>query len=146
MHRSKVGAGAVLVLVVMVVSGCASTKGIKAPLVDSVSVVYMSDKDVRTKFGSSYSENPFIRRAGTVTGTPYDFIDAKLSIVTDAGASVEILQAKVVDKDNKTRAWLYDRAQFVDIVKQLSNPDDLNGISKRQNIANWYYIPSNSLR
>lgn len=143
MFKAKASALAVLSFSALLVSSCASVKQ-SGPLVDSVSAVLLSDKEVRMKFGSAYGDNPFIAREGTVTGKPYDFIDAMLSIVTDAGADVEVLEADVVDKDNKTRAWLYDRATFVDIITQLSNQDDTVSVSKRQSVANWYYLPSNS--
>jgi len=146
MLRSKATACAALAFTVLLASGCA-TSGAKqsGPLVDSISVVLLSDKETRMKFGPAYGDNPFIPRAGTITGKPYDFIDTMLSVVTDAGADVEILDAKVVDKDGKTKAWLYDRDEFVKIITDLSNPDDLGSISRRQNAANWYYLPSRSL-
>ncbi len=146
MKGLNAGFFAALVLVAFSISGCESSarsRG-KAPLVDSVSLTLMTDKEVRVKYGSSTRENPFLRRAGTLTGTPYDYFDAKLSLVTEGGATVEILEASVTDKEGKARAWLYDRAQFVDIVTRLSNPDDLDSISRRQNIANWYYVPARS--
>ncbi len=147
MKLSKAAAGVAFILAALLVSGCASSGGsvrAKAPLVDSVSLVLLTDNDVRVKYGTAYGDNPFMARAGTVTGKPYDFIDTQLSIVTDAGAAVEILDAKVVDKDNKPRAWLYDREEFVKIITDLSNMDDTVSVSKRQTAANWYYLPSRS--
>ena len=148
MLRSKASAFAALAFAMLLVSGCASSKGSvkqSGPLVDSVSVALLTQKEVRGKFGPSFSDNPFLVRMGTVSGQPYDFIDASLSIVTDSDADVEMFDAKVVDKDGKARAWLYDRDTFVKIITDLSNPDDLGSISRRQNAANWYYLPSRSL-
>ena len=95
MKLSKAAAGVAFILAALLVSGCASSGGsvrAKAPLVDSVSLVLLTDNDVRVKYGTAYGDNPFMARAGTVTGKPYDFIDTQLSIVTDAGAAVEILR------------------------------------------------------
>jgi hypothetical protein len=147
MVTSKAIAGAVVVMSLLFISGCASARGsVKetVPLVDSVSVALDSTKEIRIKFGADSSKNPFILKGGSITGSSNDFVEAHLSLVTNEGATVELLEAKVVDKENKTKAWLFEYPAFSKFVAQVGNPDDSSGALKRQNLVDWNYLPSQS--
>jgi hypothetical protein len=133
-----------LVLALLLAGACASQGGSVSQakqLTDSVSVSLISKRELMKKFGS---DNPFISLSGMVTGGSHDYVDAQLTLVTTAEASVEILQAKVIDTNNKTRAWLYDRAQFADFVAKQDNPYDSSSNNRRQNLITWNYLPSQS--
>jgi hypothetical protein len=142
----KVGAAVAIGVAFFLSIGCSSgPAGRKEsePLADSASVILLSEKDLRAEFGWNYSTNPFIAPAGTVLPKAWDFIVAKLDLVSESGVKVELLQAEADDKDGVARAWFYDRSTFADFAASVS-PDDQSA-QKRRNVVNWNYLPSKTL-
>jgi hypothetical protein len=146
MLRHKVVAAAALAVSLILAAGCATTGGGNpGPLTDSVSLVLLSEKEVKDQFGWNFTTNPFMARVGSLIPGTYDYVVAQLNLSTDAGAKVELLQAEVVDKDNTVKAWYYDRKDFADFAASLGQSQDENSMARRRNVVNWYYLPSRSM-
>jgi hypothetical protein len=146
MSMNRLAAWAALSLSLILVTGCATAAAKNTgPLTDSVSLTLLSDKDVKNEFGWNYATNPFMARVGTFVAGGYDYVVARLEVVTDAGATFELLQAGVVNKDDKIKAWFYDRSDFADFAASYGQTQDDNAMERRRNVINWYYLPSRTM-
>jgi hypothetical protein len=123
--------------------GCASTQSASADVSsaggDTVVVTLLSESEVRSQYGRTPSDDPFLMGSHTLFGKGYDFIALQLTAASAGGASLEILQAEAQDEKGKVRAKFYDKQSFTDLVTDLSF--DPTNISTRQNKISWYYLP-----
>ena len=147
MIKLKVATAVALVFTLGILSGCASVRGSTDSVTqpDSVSVVLLSQKDLNVQFGSDPDTNPFLPQAGIILPPAYDYVVAKLGVVTASGAEVELLQAEVDDVDNKVKAHFYDRKSFTDLACSLGISGTAQTAAKRRSVVDWYYLPSQSL-
>ena len=148
MIKLRVVAAAMMVSMLVIISGCTSVPIAKEATAqsDSVSVVLLSQKDVKAKFGWGFEKNPFMPHIGTITPTEYDYVVARLSVVTHSGAEVELLQAEVDDANNKIKAHFYDREDYADYACSLSMSKNEDIAAKRRSVVNWYYLLSRSMK
>jgi hypothetical protein len=137
---------ACLFSLILSLGGCAST-GAKTAEGDaamaagnSISVVLLSDDQVRARYGRTPSNDPFIPPAADIFVKPYDYIILQLTAVSAGGGSLEILQAEVQDAKGKVQATFYNKEKFADLAASLTY--DPENIAERQNRISWYYLPS----
>jgi hypothetical protein len=147
MIKLKAATAVALVSTLVFLSGCATVHVAKeaAGQPDSVSVVLLSQKDLGVKFGSDPDKNPFLPQAGIILPPAYDYVVAKLGVVTALGTEVELLQAEVDDANNEVKARFYDRKSFTDLVCSLGMSGTAQVAAKRRSVVDWYYLPSQSL-
>ena len=148
MKKPRAANAIALVSALVILSGCASAPVAKDAEAqpDSVTAVLLSQQDLKAKFSWSLEQNPFMPHVGTITRTDYDYVVVKLSIVTNSGAEVELLQAEVDDANNKIKAYFYDRKDFADYACSILMSKNEAIAAKRRNVVNWYYLPSRSLK
>jgi hypothetical protein len=143
----RYAAALVISLTFLALVGCASTRANTKdgePLNDSVSIAMLTEKDLKQQFGYDFNLNPFIAPNGSILPKKWDFIMARLTIVTKMDARVEIYSTNVVDKDNVTKAWFYDREAFGQYVANAA-PNDQSA-QQRVRVVNWWVLPSNNFQ
>ena len=73
--RKILSASMVIVVVIALLSSCASTKSAMAgPVQDSLSVQLLSEKEVKDAYGWSLDSNPYIALNGILFPKAYDFL------------------------------------------------------------------------
>ena len=136
-----------LFLVLLSLGGCATTPSSSSAAVvteSSVSVVLLSDKELRSQYGRTNSENPFVAASPTVMPKNYEYIALRITTSSPSPASLEILQAEAQDEKGKVKASFYNREQFADFASSATL--DPTNITVRQNKITWYYLPAARMR
>jgi hypothetical protein len=100
---------------------------------------------LRNQFGWDKTKNPFVSPNGAIFNRSWDFIMARLTIVSTTDATIEIDTASIVDKNNVQKAWQYDRDTFGQYVMELTSNDQLSSES-RIRVVNWWLPPSNNFQ
>jgi len=125
----------------LIAVGCATTGGASASLTNSVSAVLLSPKQVRSDYGYSFSQNPFIAPGPSIMPTYYDFLVVKLTISAASDSEFALLKAKAEDMDGTTRATYANREEFTGFIDKLSLPDSPSATMRRDKVG-WYYLPA----
>jgi hypothetical protein len=109
---------------------------------EPVTVAVVSASDLRSQFGRTSSENPFLSTKHLIPRKSVDFIMLRLKIL--GPTELELLQADAVDVAGKICASFYPKDKFTDLVKFYSAQE--RDIMTKTNKIGWYYLPAERMR
>ena len=133
----------VMTCVSFVLVGCATTGPI--PLANSFLVTLLSDKQIRSDYGPSFNNNPFLPpQGGLFSSKGEDYVVLKLSLATTSAVAVSLSGATASDEKGKVRAVYYDADKFRNLTLMLS-PPPMDNTTKLDKIA-WFYLPSTTVQ
>jgi len=110
---------------------------------DAVSLAILSERDVRLKYGRTFTENPFVAPAPSVFPAYNDYIVLQLNFNTRGKVPLVLQRAEVTDDRGKQFATFMTRDKFTDFAMNLS-PDQAANTLRRDKIG-WYYLPQTSM-
>jgi hypothetical protein len=126
----------------LVLAGCVST-GTGTPA-EPFSVTVVSGSELRSRFGASFSGNPFISAKPTIAQKAEDYIVLRLAVNSENGMDLDMVHAQAVDEKGNVCASAFTREKFTDLVKFKSSPYAEN--SDKLNKIGWYYLPAMKMR
>ncbi len=137
----------VTLAVAVILCGCASTGSDAAfpgAAGEPVSVSLVTGRELRSRFGQSFRDNPFISPKLAIMAKTDDFIALELKVAAGSGADLEVLQAEAVDGNGNVLATFYNREKFTELAMIMSGPY-MDNDAKRNRIS-WYYLPALKMR
>jgi hypothetical protein len=147
MSTGEKAAYAAAMAILLVLLGCVGggrprEEGSSGLPAEPVTVAVISARELRSQFGHSFSENPFLSPKHLITRKSVEFIVLRLKVL--GPTELELLQADAVDEAGKIRALFYPRAKFTDLAKFFSAQEQDN--MTKTNKIGWYYLPAERMR
>jgi hypothetical protein len=138
----------ILVGFILMLNGCETVKRTTTTVSagdpgDPVSLVVLSEKDVRAQYGRTFMENPYISPSSSILPTYNDYVVVKLNFNTMGSVPMIVQRAEVTDDRGKDFASFMTREKFEEFAMNQS-PDQANNTLKR-NMIGWYYLPQTTM-
>jgi hypothetical protein len=147
MRTRRKAAYTMVMALLLVLLGCAGgarpqEEGPSGLPEEPVTVAVISVRELRSQFGHSFSENPFLSPKHLITRKSFDFIVLRLKV--PGATELELLQADAVGETGKICASFYPRNKFTDLAKFFSAQE--RDIMTKTNKIDWYYLPAERMR
>lgn len=149
MNAQKIFGAVATLMVSLFVAGCASNGSEKAAdgttaIANTVTVTFISESQLRSEFGPTFTDNPFLTPAPTIFPKYVDFVVLRVDVASGSGTDLRISQAEAKDAKGKAHATFYDEEHFRELAKSLSS-GLVNNTIRLQKI-DWNYLPSRAVK